>query len=54
MVKNLGVPLHPSIVGVTIKLETMGLIVLLIAINAGISPTPLAPNPIFELLLVQL
>jgi hypothetical protein len=54
IVKALDTPLQPFKLGVTVKLATMGLVPLLIAVNAGISPTPVAPIPIAGLLFVQL
>ena len=50
----LGVPGQPFTVGVTEMLATIGVVPLLIAVNAGISPTPLAPIPILGLSFVQL
>jgi hypothetical protein len=49
-----GVPGQPFTVGVTVMLATIGVVPLLIAVNAGISPTPLSPNPMVGLVLVQL
>ena len=54
MLKVMGVPGQLFTVGVTVILATIGVVPLLIAVNAGISPTPLAPNPMVELILFQL
>ena len=40
-----GVPVHPFAVGVTVMVEVAGVVPLLIAVNAPISPLPLIPNP---------
>jgi len=40
-----GVPVHPFAVGVTVMMEVTGVVPLLAAVNAAISPFPLAPNP---------
>lgn len=54
MVNVLEAPGQPFTLGVTVIVAIIGVVPLLIAVNAGISPTPFAPNPMFELLLVQL
>lgn len=54
MVNVADVPGQPFIFGVTVIIAIIGVVPLLIAAKAEISPTPLAPNPMFELLLVQL
>ena len=54
----IGVPVQvtpPFIkVGVTVMVATIVVVPLLIAVNCGIFPVPLAPNPIVALLFVQL
>lgn len=47
-------PEQPSKLGVTLMVATIGFVPLFTAVNAGISPAPLAPIPIVGLSLVQL
>ncbi len=54
MVNVFGDPGHPSKLGITVMVATIGLVPLLTVVNAGIAPTPVAPNPILGLLLLQL
>ena len=54
IVKEPGAPLHPFAEGVTVINAEIGFAVLLVAINDGIFPVPLAGNPIEVLLLAQL
>lgn len=54
MVNVVDAPGQPFIFGVTVIVVIIGVVPLLIAVNAEISPTPIAPNPMFELLLIQL
>ncbi len=53
-VKSFDALLQPSKIGVTLIVATIGVVPLFIAVNAGMSITPLAPNPIDGLLFVQL
>jgi hypothetical protein len=54
MVKLCAVPGHPLAVGVTVIVAVTGALVVLIAVNDGIFPLPLAASPIVGSLLVQL
>ena len=54
MVKLPGVPGHPLAVGVTVTVPVMGVVPAFVAVNEGIFPTPLPPNPMDVLLLPQL
>ena len=54
MVKFCAAPGHPFANGVTVIVAVTGALVVLIAVNDGISPVPLAPRPIAVLLLLQL
>lgn len=54
MVNVLEAPEQPFTFGVTVIVAIIGVVPLLIAVKAVMSPTPVAPNPMFELLLVQL
>jgi len=54
MVKLCAVPGQPLAVGVTVMVAVMGALVVLVAVNTGIFPVPLAARPIAVLLLVQL
>jgi hypothetical protein len=54
IVKVVIVPGHPFIDGVTVMVAIIGFVPLLMAVNWGISPIPLAPIPIAGLLLIQL
>ncbi len=54
MVKLCAIPVQPNTEGVTVIVAVMGILVVLIAVNAGIFPVPLAVKPIEVLLLVQL
>jgi hypothetical protein len=47
-------PGQPAADGVTVMVAVTAALVVLIAVNAGIFPLPLAPNPIEGLLFVQL
>ena len=46
-------PRHPLTVGVTVMVAVIGEDVRLVAVNPGIFPVPLAPNPIEVLEFVQ-
>ena len=52
-VKDCVEPAHPFSVGVTVIVATVGLFVVLIAVNGAIFPVPLDANPIVELLFVH-
>ena len=54
MVNVMEAPEQPFTFEVTVRVAIIGVVPLLIAVKAVMSPTPLAPNPMFELLLVQL
>lgn len=54
MVNVSGVPGQPAAVGVTVMVAVTGVLPLLLAVNAGIFPVPLAARPIEVLLFVQL
>ena len=54
MLNVLETPSHPPVVGVTVKVATMGVKPELMAINAEISPVPLAAKPMPGTLFVQL
>ena len=54
MVNILAAPGQPLMVGVTVIVATAVLAPLLVAVNDGIFPVPLAAKPIAVLLLVQL
>ena len=47
-------PVHPLRVAVTLIVADIGLVVVLVAVNADVFPEPLAANPIAVLLFVQL
>ncbi len=52
--KVLGGPVHELAVGVTVIVAEIGAVPVLVAVNDGIkSVVPLAPSPIFVLLLVH-
>jgi hypothetical protein len=53
MVKVIGVPTHPLVVGVTVMVPDMGAVPVLAVVNEGRLPIPLAPNPILILSLAQ-
>jgi hypothetical protein len=53
MVKVNGTPGHAFAEGVTVIVATTGVVPALVAVNEGISPVPLAANPIEGVLLVQ-
>ena len=53
MVKVCEVPGQPLLVGVTVIVETTGVVPVLDAVNEAMSPVPLAPNPVVVLSLVQ-
>lgn len=46
-------PGHPFSDGVTVMVEVIVAVVVLVAVNAGTSPVPLAASPIAVLLFVQ-
>ena len=52
MVKLALGPVQP-LIGVTVIVPTIAALLVLVAVNEGRSPTPLAPKPIELLLLVQ-
>lgn len=54
IVNVFGIPSQPFNFGVTLMVATIGEFPLLMAVNAGISPTPLEAKPIAGLSLVQL
>lgn len=54
IVKVFGCPLHPSNCGVTVMVAVTGVVPLLIAANAAMSPLPVAGSPIAGVLLLQL
>ena len=54
MVKVCARPLHPSLIGVMVIVDIMGVVPLFVTRNAEISPVPLALNPMAVLLFVQL
>lgn len=54
IVNVLETPGQPFTLGVTVMVATIGVVPLLIAVKAGIAPTPLAPIPIVGLVLLQL
>ena len=51
--KFIGVPLQPFNVGVAVTVETIVAPVVFVAVNAAISPVPLAPKPVAVLSFVQ-
>ncbi len=53
MLKVVAVPAQPLAVGVTVIVAVTGAFVILVAVNALISPDPLANKPIEVSLLVQ-
>jgi len=53
IVNDNGVPMHPLAVGVTVIVAITGAVPPLMAVNDGIFPVPLAPNPIDGVLLTQ-
>ena len=53
MLKVIAVPEQPLAVGVTVIVAVIGALVLLYAVNALISPVPVAANPIEVVLFVQ-
>ena len=54
MVYVLTDPVHPPEVAVTLIVAVIGLVVVLVAVKAGVFPAPLAPKPMAVLLFVQL
>ena len=51
---ELGVPAHPlTVIGVTVIVATLGALVVFVAVNARMSPVPLAANPMLLLLFVH-
>ena len=54
IVKLTGPPPQPDAVGVTVMVAVIGALVVLVAVNDGILPVPLAASPMAVLLLVQL
>jgi hypothetical protein len=46
-------PLHPLAVGVIVIVAVIGDVVALVAVNAGMSPEPLAASPMAVLLFVH-
>jgi hypothetical protein len=54
MVKLCAVPGHPLAEGVTVIVAVTGALVVLIAVNDGIFPLPLAAKPIAVLLFIQI
>jgi len=54
MVNVSGVPVHPLADGVTVMVAVTGTLPVLVAVNAGIFPVPLAARPMEVLLFVQL
>jgi len=54
MVNVMGVPGQPLAVGVTVMVLVTGAVPALVAVKAGIFPTPLPPKPMDVLLFVQL
>lgn len=53
MVNDSGVPVHPFAVGVTVMVATSGAVPVLVAVNEGRLPVPLAARPIDGLLFAQ-
>ena len=53
MLKVVAVPVQPLAVGVTVTVAVTGALVLFVAVNALMSPVPLAANPIDVSLFVQ-
>ena len=54
MVYVLTGPVHPPEVAVTLIVAVIGLVVVVVAVKAGVFPEPLAANPMAVLLFVQL
>jgi hypothetical protein len=54
MVNTCGVPPQPPATGVTVIVDIMIVAPVLVAVNAGILPVPLAATPIDGALFVQL
>lgn len=53
IVKVIGVPVHPFLVGVTVIVAEIGVDPVFVAVNVGKLPLPLAPKPIDVLEFVQ-
>ena len=53
MVNDVGAPIHPFAVGVTVTVAVIGEVVAFVAVNGGILPEPLAARPIAVLLFAQ-
>ena len=53
MVKVIAGPTHPFAVGVTVMVATTGAVPVLVAVNDGMFPAPLAAKPIEGVLLTQ-
>ena len=45
----IGVPVQPESVGVTVMVDVIGLVPVLVAVNAGVFPVPLAAKPMVVL-----
>lgn len=54
MVKVIGFPLQLFALGVTVTVDTIGVLPVFKVVNGAILPVPLAPNPIEVLEFVQL
>lgn len=53
MVKVFAGPEQPFAVGVTLMVDVMAVVPVLVAVNVGILPTPVAPRPVAVLLFAQ-